>query len=243
MKIQRNSTKLGLGVLMTLVLLLASGLFIRQATASVIPTISIVAVEKDSTVTVTTHNYPANDTFEVRMGKMYTRGVNGILVGTIDSGAGGSFDATFTIPDELKGDYKIAIRLESPTSGYYSFNWFYNNTATATPIPVPTPSTPVTTTVTIPTIHILSVMQDNTVTLETKNYPANDTFEVRMGKMYTRGIGGILVDTIDSGSGGTFTATFTIPDALKGDHRIAIRLQSPTSGYYSYNWFYNNTTD
>ncbi len=61
--------------------------------------------------------------------------------------------------------------------------------------------------------------------------------------MGTRGINGIQVDTIKSGNGGSFSATFTIPSALKGYKQIAIRLQSTTgSGYYAYNWFYNNTT-
>jgi hypothetical protein len=39
---------------------------------------------------------------------------------------------------------------------------------------------------------------------------------------------------------GTFTATYTIPAGLYGLDRIAIRLQSPSSGYYSYNWFWNS---
>jgi hypothetical protein len=54
-------------------------------------------------------------------------------------------------------------------------------------------------------------------------------------------VGGVKVDTVNSGTGGAQTYTFTIPDSLKGDSRIAIRLQSPTSGYFSYNWFYNST--
>jgi len=40
--------------------------------------------------------------------------VNGIIVGTTDSGDGGSFQVLYTIPDELKGLSKIAIRLDSP---------------------------------------------------------------------------------------------------------------------------------
>jgi len=59
---------------------------------------------------------------------MGTRGVGGVQVATVDSGAGGTLDLTFNIPDYLKGQYQIAIRMQSPTSGYYAFNWFYNNT-------------------------------------------------------------------------------------------------------------------
>ena len=86
-----------------------------------------------------------------------------------------------------------------------------------------------------------AVSQNNTVTIQTYNYPANDTFNVYMNYFGTRGVGGILVDTVSSGSGGSMSFTFNIPDSLKGLYQIAIRLESPTSGYYSYNWFYNNT--
>jgi hypothetical protein len=55
--------------------------------------------------------------------------------------------------------------------------------------------------------------------------------------MHTQGVNGTLVTTTDSGTG-SFTATYTIPASLKGSAQISIRLQSK-SGYYSYNWFYN----
>ncbi len=221
-----------------------------------IPTFVIQSVVKDSTVTITTANFPANDTFNVRMGYMGTKGINGILIGTQASGAGGTFTATYAIPAALAGQYQIAIRLESPTSGYYAFNWFYNNTAgggtpapTATPGPTNTPaptntpgptSTPGTPFV-VPTFSISSVVKDSSVTITTANFPANDSFNVRMNYMGTQGIGGTLVATQASGTGGTFSATYTIPDFLKGQYQIAIRLESPTSGYYAFNWFYNNT--
>ena len=65
---------------------------------------------------------------------------------------------------------------------------------------------------------------------------------VMMGPMGTQGIGGIQVDMINTGAGGSKQYTFSIPAALHGSYKISIRIQSPTSGYYAYNWFYNNTT-
>ena len=62
-----------------------------------------------------------------------------------------------------------------------------------------------------------------------------------MGPMGTQGIGGIQVVTIDTGAGGSKGYTFSIPASLYGSNKISIRMQSPTSGYYAYNWFYNNT--
>jgi uncharacterized protein YgiM (DUF1202 family) len=90
----------------------------------------------------------------------------------------------------------------------------------------------------IPTISIVEVVRDGTVTIKTQNFPANTKFFVRMGKMGTKGIDGILVEAFNSRKGGSFTMTFDIPHKLYGEKQIAIRLES-NNGYYSYNWFDN----
>jgi len=91
----------------------------------------------------------------------------------------------------------------------------------------------------VPSTTMLAVTKDVSVTVETNNFPASDTFEVLMGEYGTQGVGGIKVDTFDTGAGGSFRRTFAIPASLAGKERIAIRLQSPTSGYYTYSWFWN----
>ena len=63
------------------------------------------------------------------MGKMWTRGVDGIEVATVSSAVGGAFSETFNIPAALQGEAQIAIRLESTVGGFYAYNWFYNSTA------------------------------------------------------------------------------------------------------------------
>ncbi|MEJ2266327.1 MAG: LysM peptidoglycan-binding domain-containing protein [Anaerolineales bacterium] len=202
-----------------------------------IPTFSIVSVEKDKSVTIKTSDFPANDTFEVLMGPFGTRGINGKLVDTLDSAKGGNFTANFRIPASLHGSRQIAIRLESNTrSGYFAYNWFYNNTAESGSGSTPSGYTGV------PTFSIVSVARDKTVTVRTNNLPPDDKFDVYMGVMGTKGVNGIKVDTTSSGKGGAQTLSYTVPGALKGSYQIAIRMQSPTSGYFAYNWFYNNTT-
>jgi len=74
------------------------------------------------------------------------------------------------------------------------------------------------------------------------DFPSHTDFVVTMGSYGAKGIGGVAVTTIDSEDGGSFVATYSIPQTLRGLKQIAIRLQSPT-GYYSYNWFYNNSTE
>lgn len=166
------------------------------------------------------------------MGQMGTRGVGGIHVTTISSGSGGSFTETFDIPAGLKGNHRIAIRLQTSDNVFFAYNWFYNNTTATQPLPGYTG---------IPTFSITAVVRDDTVTIKTNNFPANYDFRVLMGKMGTKGIGGVHVTTINSGTGGTFTGTFDVPASLAGENRIAIRLEATTGGFFAYNWFFNNT--
>ena len=83
---------------------------------------------------------------------------------------------------------------------------------------------------------------DSKVSIETTPFPPNHTFTIKMGFFDTAGVGGTVVGTAETGTGGSFKATYDIPAALKGMQRIAIRMES-TDGYYTYNWFWNNTTN
>ncbi len=224
-----------------------------------IPTISISAVQQGISVSILTKNFPAGQTFSVRMGEFGTLGLGGTVVGTLDSGAGGALTGTYTIPAALANRTQIAIRLDSPL-GYYSYNWFMNNanfgtsgatatpstpaaTVTAGPTATPAPTTtavPSTGYTGIPTFMISSVVKDTNVTIAAVNFPPSQTFTVRMGAFGTMGVGGTVVTTYDSGAGGNFSATYNIPAGLAGQAKIAIRLESATGYYYSYNWFYNN---
>jgi hypothetical protein len=208
--------------------------------AGKVPTFGVSKVNEDKNVTINPKNFPANDTFKVRMGDYGTRGVGGVLVETVTSDAGGDLsDMKFKIPPSLYGLARIAIRLESPSSGYYAYNWFYNSTGSTSSSSSSSGSSSTVT----PTFTIANVNTDKNVTINPKNFPANETFKVRMGVYGTQAVGGEVVETVTSDSDGDLSDTkYKIPASLAGDYRIAIRLESTTSGYYSYNWFYNDTS-
>ena len=107
-------------------------------------------------------------------------------------------------------------------------------TTPAPPTPVPPAS------FIIPTFTIAAVVRDQSVTIKAVNFPLNQTFDVLMGPIGTKGINGTKATLQNSGAG-AFTATYNIPANLKGSALIAIRLQS-SSGFFSYNWFFNNST-
>jgi hypothetical protein len=174
-----------------------------------IPTFSIKSVLAGEDVTIHTYNFPKNVEFTVLMGKMWTRGIKGIEVAKLNSGEGGSFEATFDIPAELANDERVSIRLEG-TGGYYAYNWFWNNTGSEPSVP------PVDGYTGYPYSSLESVVKDSKVTIKAYNLPADYEFKVLMGKMWTRGIGGIEVATLNSGEGGTLTATYNIPSDLVG---------------------------
>jgi hypothetical protein len=211
-----------------------------------IPTFTITAVDRDDTVTISAVNFPANDDFTVRMGAFGTLGVSGYVVDTQNSGTG-TFTATYSIPSQLAGSTKIAIRLQSPTSGYYSYNWFWNNDH---PDPTPSPgSTPVSPSPglppsgpgTIPSTNITSVTSDVDVTANGSNFPTNDTLNVYIHYYGTKGVGGVMVGTQTTNGSGAFSgATYTIPGDYHGQALLAIRWVSPTTGYYAYDWFSNS---
>jgi hypothetical protein len=217
---------------------------VDRVRSSTIPTFSIDSVVTDTSVTIITANFPANQNFTVTMGPFGSKGVGGVVVGTTNSGVGGAFSATYNIPPELKGAYQVAIRLQTAhAQPYFAYNWFYNNTAPTTGQPG-TGGIPGYTG--IPTFSIVSVNRlgtDVDVTIETNNFPPNQTFAVTMGPMGSRGVNGIAVGTINSGVGGTLRATFRVPDALETAYQVAIRAQTAHANpYFAYNWFYNNTT-
>lgn len=219
------------------------GVLVVASGPTVIPTFVITAVAQDQWVEIQTDNFPAADHYTVTMGPMGSKGINGIIIGTTYSGPGGRFTMKYDIPPALQGSHQIAIRLESSTSSYFAYNWFYNNTVNApgtTPTP---PTTPPSGYTGYPTFNIASVKEGDSVTITPTNFPPNDSFWVRMNWMGTRGVAGAIVETVTTDANGKLSkTTFDIPDFLDVAYQIAIRLESPNSGYYAYNWFYNNTT-
>mgnify|MGYP001014808032 CR=1 FL=1 len=238
----KKSANVAIIAVMLVVAMLMAGY--TPGSAAGYPYTVIGTVVKDVSVTITGYNFPPDQTFTVRMNTYGTLGVGGTVVGTKDPSSSSTFTATYAIPASLAGASKIAIRFDSP-NGYYAYDWFTNNsdaaaaTATAGPTPTAGAAVPPPPPFWIPTFSITAVQQGLSVTVLTNNFPANQTFTVRMGEYGTLGIGGTVVNTFDSGAGGSQTMTFSIPAVYAARDIIAIRMDS-NLGYYSYNWFVNS---
>ena len=211
---------------------------------------SVLSVEQDTSVTINALNFPSNVLFNVKMARQSGGGYDWKDLPNLDSGNGGDFKAVINIPAEFAGVNQLVIRLvQQKKNGkvFHEDQWF-SNTPYASgsggrgyiPSPVNYNNYGYNYGC-IPTIWIASVNRNSTVTVQTNNFPANTDFQVLMGPMGTHGYG-YYVSTFNSGGGGSMKLTFPIPPQLYGAYQISIRTQNQWSGYYSYNWFYNNTT-
>jgi hypothetical protein len=202
-----------------------------------IPTFHVDSVNQDADVTITTKNFPPNMEFTLTMGEIWTQGINGIVVTTFNSGAGGTNTYTFNIPPELHGRRQLSIRAQTKHAyPFYAYNWFYN-------VPAPV-SRPLDQTLLnyrgIPTIKICEVSRNNFVVIETNNFPPNQEFTPYLSR--TDGSGVHTGMPFNSEDGSTKRHTFTIPPTLAGQYKISVRVTTAHQyPYHAYNWFFNNT--
>lgn len=195
---------------------------------------NVIGVKQGVSATIRTSNFPDNVKFDVSIGRLNGGVYEWKKVADLDSDRGGTFKAVFPIPVEFATTSSLVIRLTQAKKGFYLDRWFYN---------IPSGSG------TggyywwgVPTFWVKKVVKDTSVTIVTNNFPPNVQFDVLMGAYGTKAIGGYAVASFNSGAGGVMELTFNIPPQLAGSYRIAIRTQNLATGFYSYNWFYNNTT-
>lgn len=209
--------------------------------SSATPFMNILNVVQNAEVTIQAFNFPPDKDFLVTMGLMGSQGIGGIVIGTQNSGAGGSFLATYPIPAQLQSQKMISIRMQSTTSKHFAYDFFENrdgyNGQTATSLSLS--GDWVLPAGTYPSTSVVSVIPGVSVTLSGFNFTNNDSYTVRMGAYGTAGVGGIVVATHPTGPSDNFTATFNIPDALKSTNKIAIRLESNNTAYFAFDWFNN----
>jgi hypothetical protein len=198
--------------------------------AAAVPTITILSVKAGESVTIKATNLPSNREFTARMDVMGDYALGGTVVGANNSGSG-SFTATYTIPSDLKDETRLAIRIDTP-SGWFSYNWFDNQTTGVTPTPTPSTGGGK------PFLTILGVEKDESVTVQASRFPANQTFTIRVGPFYSFFKNYVVVGSIKSSSSGSFTFSVALPENVKGVELVTIRLDSG-SGAYAFNAFTN----
>ncbi|MBI9051427.1 MAG: hypothetical protein JEZ00_18525 [Anaerolineaceae bacterium] len=214
------------------------------------PTTSIGGVSPDESVTVITYHFPPNRTFTVKMNHYGTLGVNGIEVGTYESGDGGSQEVTFDIPESLKGEAMLAIRFDDSNNYYYAYDWFNNleggsttnyGTGGAYTYDYNYYSYPASSTYSagMPGMMIKDVVEGKVVKIAFFDIPDDMVYEVLLNTYGTGGASGYEVGKVDTGEDDTCVMSFNIPSSLKYDDKIAVRLQTTDGKHYIYDYFKN----
>ncbi len=194
----------------------------------------VVQVQADQWIKVRAHSFPANQIFTVRMDASGNQGIGGIVVTETNTGAGGDFEETYSIPAELRGVKTITVRMES-SAGPYSYNWF-NNASSATNPTIPTTGSGSASVA--PNLTITGVDANHKATVKVSGFPAGQYFTVRVGPFWTFSRSYTVADTVYSGTGGSFSFNIDIPDNVKEGDWVAVRMDSPQK-YYAYNAFKN----
>ncbi len=206
-----------------------AGSLAQAGFAAAVPLFSFTAIKAGESVTVKGENFPKNTDFTVRMDVFGNLAVGGPIVGSVNSGSG-TFEATFNIPSSLKNEKTLAMRMDS-ASGWYSYNWFTNQTSAPSPTPNPVGGGK-------PFIDVVAVDKNKAVTLQAGRFPANQTFTIRVGPFQDFFKKYVVTGTINSGSGGSFKFTVQLPAEVKDVEMITVRLDS-NSGAYAFNAFKN----
>jgi len=197
---------------------------------------STMRVVQDEYVIYQLENFPANDTYFVYMGENGSYGIGGILVSKVSTNKGGTFQAKFFIPDELKGEDVIAIRFESKEGHAPWWNFFYNSTGSYAyssgdsdsdvDYNVLNPG--------VPQFTVLKVVQGQSITMRTKFLPDNQRWAVWIKNGALANIDWIEVTGFESAEGGIQTFTIPIPTSLRFNEVLAVKVQSIQTDYF---WF------
>lgn len=220
-------TRLVMSTLILAVLVLA----LPRPAAAAYPTFDIMNVRSDESVTIRTHNFPANVKFIIRMDVAGNRAENGIAVAEMNSGRGGEFEATVMIPSQLKGEQAIAIRVDSQ-EGYFAYNWFTNQTSGPTqPETIPVTGSGK------PYLTISNIKPNESVLVEARNLPTNTTFTVRVGPYYSFFKNYVTAPSVKSDANGTAKFTVSLPSVVKNVELVTVRMDG--GGKYAFNAFKN----
>lgn len=123
-------------------------------------------------------------------------GVTGIKASTLITGKDGSLKATVRIPKELYDRSGLAIRLQTVDGSVSPVSNWFSNTSTANGVGS---GAPYGYTGGIPSVSVASVLEDDEVAIEARQFPARKELNVFMGKMGTQGLNGIQVGTVKTG--------------------------------------------
>lgn len=200
----------------------------RMPNQAVTLTFSVVGVKAGESITIRTTDFPIRTQFTIRMDVVGKQALNGLIVTEFNSGLGGVIETTLPIPESLRDELILAVRVESK-DGYLATGWFINEDMAYKPLV----SSGIK-----PQISFSNVKKNTTVTVEGKNLSPNAEFFVRVGPYYTFYRDYVYATSVTTDSSGSLK--FDLPLAsksLQDADYILVRVDG--GGIYTYNNFQN----
>lgn len=202
--------------------------------------IKIVAVEKDNRVLVEAVNFPANQTWDVRMGTYSNFRYDNVTVGRIDAPNGGTFQFVVQLPSVVKNTKLVSLRLDSQND-YHVYNAFYNTSRGVVPnvglgeifIPA-TDSTPTPDA----SCSMVSITLTSPVIMDANNY-FTTTWEVKNNSSQSLEASNIDYKFINGVNMHRDSSVFDLPATVQPDQsiRLSVNMRAPNqTGIYTANW-------
>lgn len=188
----------------------------------------VVAVKKSESVTIKMKDFPVRTKFTLKMAKVGKKAVDGAVIAEFNTEKGGTFEKTFQIPENLKNELIIAIRVDS-VDHYAAENWFFNEDKYAK----------VTDKAKQPAMTFSGVQKDTSFKLEVKNLVPNTAYLVRVGPHYTFYRDYVSTGTIKSDAEGVISADITMPKAIKDKAAEYVMVRLDGAGNYAVASFQN----
>lgn len=202
-------------LVMVAVLIVSTAAVNAQDTAA-LPAYTIMSVTSGSEVTIMTKDFPANQDFIVSM----RDGAAGTSenVAKFNSGNGGAFSLTLAIPASLKNAAMIDMTIMSMNNpSGFSISAQFANGGTGVKVECSYGVSP--------TFGYDAVLRNSSITVTTKDFPANSKFKVKMGVL----TGGVITHQMIPGY-----ATYELPQAYY-DWTMSPGTSLPPAGYiYNY---------
>lgn len=204
---------------MVAVLVVSAAAVNAQDTAA-LPAYTITSVTSGTEVTLMTRDFPANQDFIVQMRDI--AGGEIVNVAKFNSGNGGAFSLALTIPESLKNAATIEITVMSMNNpSGFSISAQFANGGTGTKVECSYSVAP--------TFGYDAVLRNSSITVTTRDFPANSKFKVKMGVL----TGGVIARQMIEGY-----ATYQLPQPYY-DWTLPISGPAPQPFYadpYIYNY-------
>jgi hypothetical protein len=178
--------------------------------------IQIAAVQRGESVSIRGEGFPTKAAFTVRIGDPDKLAVKGTVVDEFTTEKAGDFDATYTIPEEMRDKRVIGIRMDSD-AGYYAYTWFMNTTQNGLIADKDALQ---------PELTFADVVQSESVTIIAKNLAPNTSYRVRVGPHESFFRNYVALTNLLSSEKGEIEATIDLPEVVEESEFVTVRIDA-----------------